>query len=347
MRKIYLQHFYPNPFRSRNLENAIDQTEIFEEISDTLEPFLGETLEPFLPDKFFLIHNFVDEFGNLKSQTRIIRFLQRKAIDLYHHIEDRFNQKRILKPAKIAVNTIYNITSNQLKKLNTINNYNQNLRYLELPLQPITDTKGFEIQFLSEDILENTIEEIDEGYRFVYDYCSKMFPESIDLWSDYALLEPNDFPFISHDDLLDSTYEIFEKIFDDLQKNSPNLVSWVISGDLNTRLLKIIKPKIEVTKISPSYIILVLESVLSLTILLIILKYVISHSKTLLFLKEPLSEQLGIKGIKTYLSDLNLDIHYATRRFIQKSKKLKSKITDLKFSLKYKIVKTLVGTSNL
>ena len=58
MSKIYSQRFYPNPFRYRKLKTNIDQNEIFEEVTNNLQPFLT--------NKFSLIGDYIDEFGSLK-----------------------------------------------------------------------------------------------------------------------------------------------------------------------------------------------------------------------------------------------------------------------------------------
>ena len=51
----------------------------------------------------------------------------------------------------------------QLEQINSLDNYQKNLRYLELPVQPLTNRKGFEIQFLSEELIEDAIEEMEDG----------------------------------------------------------------------------------------------------------------------------------------------------------------------------------------
>ena len=312
MSKIYSQRFYPNPFRYRKLKTNIDQNKIFEEVSNNLQPFLT--------NKFSLIEDYIDEFGSLKSELKLIRILREKV--------------------RITLNLLRSkpiLLSKHFEQANNFDEYQKNLRYLELPLQPLTDKKGFEVQFLSNELLEDAIEEIDDGFTFIYDYCSKMFPESTDLWTEYALLNPKQFPFISHDSLLESTYEIFDKIFDNLQKNSVNLFTWVISGDLNTRLLKVVKPKIEVTKVN--YLFTLLESLLSLTLFLMILKYILSNSKSLLILKNP---KLGINNIRILISEVKKDLNFKKFRFKQNSQKLKLKVLYFKTSLKYKIVKTVL-----
>ena len=131
--------------------------------------------------------------------------------------------------------------------------------------------------------------------------------------------------------------EIFDKIFDNLQKNSVNLFTWIISGDLNTRLLKVVKPKIEVTKVN--YLFTLLESLLSLTLFLMILKYILSNSKSLLILKNP---KLGINNIRILISEVKKDLNFKKFRFKQNSQKLKLKVWYFKTSLKYKVVKTVL-----
>lgn len=313
MSKINSLHLYPNPFRYRKIKGKIDQAEIFEEVSDNIKPFLA--------NKFSLIQDYLDELGNFKSELKILRVLREKT--------------RIL--VEIVKNRSYSC-SKRFEQLNDIENYQKNLRYLELPVQPFTDKNGFEVQMLSNEILEDTIEEIEEGFTYVYEYCSKIFPESSDLWTEYALITPEEFPFISHDSILESTYEIFDKIFDSLQKNSTNFFNWTISGDLNTRLLKVIKPKIEFAKIN--YLFIIFESLLSLTLLLLIVKYLSSNSKSLLILK---NQTLKLSDIETVISEIKKDFSFERFRIRQKGKKLKSKLLNFNTACKYKILKMLLG----
>lgn len=312
-----MQRFYPNPFRYRKLKNTINQTEIIEEVN--------QTLKPFLKDKFLQIHDYVDEFGNLKSEVKIIRILRQKVKTIYEILKSQSN-----------------IASKKLESLNNIDNYNQNLRYLELPVQPITDKRGYEVQLLSNEIIEDTLEEIDEGFSYIYDYCSKIFPESSDLWNEYALLNPNEFPFISHDYILESSYEIFDKIFDNLQKNSSNFFSWVISGDLNTRLLKIVKPRLEITKIN--YLFILLESLVSLTIFLFMVNYIVLTLKSLLNVK---NRNVPVNKVKVFFSEIKKDLNFKKFRLQQKSRKINSKLMNFRNNIKYKIVKMVSNRSSL
>lgn len=303
MSKLYSQDFYTNPFRYRKFDNRINKTEVLEGVKNNIKPFLD--------GRFEVIKDYIDELGNVKSELKIIRFLKEKL--------------------KTGYKTL-NLSFDNLEK------YNINLRYLELPLQPTVDKNGFEVQFLSNEVLEDTIEEIDEGFSYIYDYCSQMFPESMDLWTDYVNLTPNEFPFVAHDSMLESTYEIFDKIFDNLQKNSMNFFGWVVSGDLNTNLLKLIKPKLTQTKLTSLFVIL--ESLLSLTLVLLIIKYILLKSDSIIKVK---NKTLKINLIQVIFSEIRKDLNFKRFRIQQKNKKIKSKITSFKNKCKYKILKLIIG----
>lgn len=307
MSKLYSRNLYKNPFRYREFDNRINQTEVLEDVKNNIKPFLNE--------RFQLIKDYIDELGNFKSEAKIIRF-----------IKEKLNTK----------SKIFTINVDNLER------YNSNLRYLELPVHPIVDKKGFEIQFLSNELLEDAIEEVEEGFSYIYDYCSQRFPESIDLWEDYANLTPSEFPFISHDFVLESTYEIFDKIFDNVQKNSLNFFNWVISGDLNTNLLKVIKPTITKTKLSSLSV--VLESLLSLTLLLLILKYILLKSNSIVKLKD---KTLNVNTIQAIFSEFKQDFNFKRFRIGQQNKKIKSKIFSFKNKFKYKILKFIAGNEYL
>lgn len=303
MTKLYSRDFYTNPFRYRKFDNIINQTEVLEGVKNNIKPFLYE--------RFEIIKDYIDELGNFKPEIKIVRFLREKLKTGYKTLD---------------------------LSLNNLEKYNTNLRYLELPLQPKVDKKGFEVQFLSSEILDDTIEEIDEGFSYIYDYCSEMFPESMDLWTDYVNLTPNEFPFVAHDSILDSAYEIFDKIFDNLQKNSLNFFDWVISGDLNTNLLKLVKPKFTQTKISS--LLVVLESMLSLTLVLLIMKYVILKSNSIIKVK---NKTFKNNLTQVIFSEIRKDFNFKRFRIQQQNKKIKSKIASFKSRYKYKILKLMTG----
>lgn len=301
MSKLYSRNFYPNPFRYRKLDNTLDQLEIFDSVKKNIRPFLTKGFQS--------IENYIDELGNFKSETKVIRILREK---------------------------LRNTSEKISYSINNFEKYNSNLRYLELPLQPITDKNGFEVQFLSNELLDDVIEEIDEGFSYIYDYCSQAFPESIELWTDYAALTPNEFPFINHDSLLESTYEIFDKIFDNLQKNSLNLFNWVISGDLNKQLLTVIKPQLKQTKVN--HLLTLLESLLTLTLCILILKYLLKKSKRIFSFN---NKRLTISNIHDIFFEIKKDLNFKKFRMKQRNKKIKAKILRFKYKCKYQIAKLL------
>lgn len=305
MSKLYSQNVYINPFRHRKFDNEIDQVEVLEGVLDNIEPFLNE--------RFTLIKDYIDELGDFKSEARIIRFIRNK-------LNTKLN--------------VFNFSFNNLER------YNTNLRYLELPLQPMVDKNGFEVQFLSNELLEDAIEEIDEGFSYVYEYCAQKLPETIDLWVDYAELTPREFPFIAHDSILESTYEIFDKIFDDFQKNSMNFFNWFISGDVKTNLLKVSTPKINQT--IKYYLFLIFKQLLFLTFVLFTLKYILLKFNT--FIKREDVKFLiryEIKSIKAFFSNAKQDLRYKGIRIVQINKKIKSKIFKFKNKCEYKILRII------
>ena len=327
MIKSYNYRFYPNPFRQQKSKLINDQYEAFNNVR--------EKLKPFLTDKFYEIHTYLDEFGELKPEIRILRSLRERIQLKMTLIKNKVTSKWYYKSTKFITDPLVK----KFDQINTFENYQQNLRYLELPVQPLVNNKGFEIQTISSELIESAIEEVEDGFSYIYEYCSNSFPDSIEMWNDYALLNTNAFPHIAHDDLLESTYEIFDKIFDDLQKNSVNLFNWVISGDLNSRLLKIIKPRIQLTKIN--YLFKVLESLLSVILLLLIIKYVTSKFTTFYKLNE---KKLSPIRVQKLLRSFQKELTFKKARFDYKLRKVVSKIEQLKLNnkLKYKILKLIL-----
>lgn len=300
----YNQRFYPNPFRYQKLNTTKNIDNILEKVRQTIKPFLNEN--------FYLIDNYIDEFDKIQKEAKISRVLRNK----------------IKKGAKL-IKTKFIRSSEKSELIN----YHKNLRFLEFPLQPTTDTQGFEIQLLSSDLIEDMIEEIDEGFSYIYDYCSKTLPESVELWSDYASSTPTEFPIISHDNILETSYEIFDKIFDDFQKSSVNLFEWVISGDMTSRVIKIVKPTIKQKKL-----LIVLESLISFTILLLIIQYILKNNE---WIKSIKSGNLSFRYIKNNILHLKKKISLKRFQIKQKVKKINSKLTNFKTYCKYKTFKLL------
>nr|YP_009550473.1 hypothetical protein [Eustigmatophyceae sp. Bat 8/9-7w]QAA11408.1 hypothetical protein [Eustigmatophyceae sp. Bat 8/9-7w] len=208
MNKVYSRNFYTNPFRYGRFDTKIDPAEVLEEVEYDIEPFLNE--------KFPLIKDYIDELGNYKSEAKIIRF-----------IKEQFN----------SLSKSFNFS------LNNLETYNTNLRYLEFPVHPIVDKNGFEVQTLSSEFIDEAIDDIEDGFSYVYDYCSKTFPETIDLWYDYADFSQIKVPSIEHDIALDETYEAIEELLIEFYKshhkepknliNLKNLVKRIIDRDFN------------------------------------------------------------------------------------------------------------------
>lgn len=309
MSKVYSRNFYTNPFRHRRFDNKINQAEVLEEVMEDVEPFLN--------DRITLIKDYIDEAGDFKPETRIIGF-----------IKEKLNEKL---PSFISY-------------FNNLDWYNKNLRYLEIPVQAMVDKNGFEIQFLSSELIEDTFEELEDGFGYVYEHCSQSLPETIDLWADYADLNPSQFPFITHDSILESTYEIFDTIFENFQKNTLSFFDLVISGDIRTELLKVIKPGIsEAVKNSvKDYIRVILKEVLLFTLYLFILRYILKKFNS--FIKREdvrfliRSEINDIKGVFVYAEE---ELGYRGIRIAQIGRKIKSKIFNLKIKCQYKILKII------
>lgn len=300
----YNQRFYPNPFRYQKLNTTKNINSTFEKVQQLIKPFLNEN--------FYLVDNYIDEFDKMQKEAKITRILRNKV-------------KRGFK----LIKTKFNIASEKSELIN----YQKNLRFLEFPLQPTTDKQGFETELLSSDLIEDVLEEIDEGFSYIYDYYSKSLPESVELWKDYASSTPSEFPIISHDNLLEASYEVFDKIFDDFQKSSINLFEWVVSGDVNSRVMKIIKPTIKSTKL-----LILLESLISFTILLLILQYILKDTELIKLIK---NRNLSFHYIKKNTLRLKKKISLKKFQINQKMKKLNLKFTNFKTYCKYKTFKLL------
>nr|YP_009550616.1 hypothetical protein [Eustigmatophyceae sp. Chic 10/23 P-6w]QAA11551.1 hypothetical protein [Eustigmatophyceae sp. Chic 10/23 P-6w] len=330
MIKNYTQRFYPNPFRYRGFKNTNNEYEIFEQLKDTLKPFLE--------NKFSGIDEYFDEFFNPKSEIFIVRLVRNSIKDKYDLIIEKaksnFFMKRFIK---------YFIK--YIDEFESIENYQKNLRYLELPVQPLVDKKGFEIQSVSNDIVENILEDIDSGMNYIYDYCADKLPESIDLWEDYALLYPNEFPVICHDHLLEITYRSLDRTFNKIQKGIIDNSKWVVSGDLNSRIMKIIKPKYDIKDFN-NFFGGILESLISLIILILLARYLIYYFKPILGAqKRKLLALSPFKMIRKAKKTLNFNRF----RVKQKVRQLKLKINKINFklNLKYKLLQLIFNRNIL
>lgn len=316
----YNQRLYPNPFRYGKVNTITNEYEIFEEVQ--------QKLKPFLLSKFSEIEEYFNEVGELKAEIRIIRLIRNNLKNNYDLIIQ-----------KIKSNFLTENIGQYIKEFESSNNYQKNLRYLELPLQPLVDKDGFEIQTLSHEIFEDILEEIETGVSFVYDYYSELLPESADLWEEYALLNIKDFPAISHDYILEATYRSFDKVFNKIQKGAITVSNWTISGDINTKILKIVKPKFDVDDLVCLFK-TILESVICLAILILIIKYLINKFKPILAVQ---------KGRFIYISPKKIFRKLKTRlkfkhfRVQQKIRQMKLKINTLSFkvNLKYRFLQLL------
>nr|YP_009131281.1 hypothetical protein [Trachydiscus minutus]AIB04135.1 hypothetical protein [Trachydiscus minutus] len=228
MSKVYSRNFYTNPFRYRSFDNKIDQAEVLEEVEYTLEPFLNE--------KFPLIKDYIDELGNIKSEAKIIQLIKEKL----NFLKSEVKIIRFIKEQLNSVSKNFNFS------LNDLETYNTNLRYLELPLHPMVDKNGFEVQMLSNELIDDAIDDMEDGFSYVYDYCSKTLPETLDLWYDYADFSQVETPIIAQDIALDETFETIEELLIDFyksQQKEPNnlinlknlktLVKRIIDRDFN------------------------------------------------------------------------------------------------------------------
>nr|YP_009550894.1 hypothetical protein [Eustigmatophyceae sp. Ndem 8/9T-3m6.8]QAA11830.1 hypothetical protein [Eustigmatophyceae sp. Ndem 8/9T-3m6.8] len=370
MYNVYLQNFYKNPFRSRHLTNDIDQEEmyeIFEKIRNNLYAFLDDDL----PFDFSYIPEWVDEFGNFKLAPYI--HLPRLKIPLTKmYVGPRLYWgekvlpffKSLIQTRRINFHlsnkkTWENLTHfyKSVKKQNYIQHYEEHLRYLDLPVQPLTDPKGFEVQLTTNDILEEAIENVQDGYTFVYDYCSKMFPETTELLDEHCYFEPDVFPNIILEGLYEAIYHntylfliktqtnelINHPVHNNLRKSPIKLYKWFVSGDIDTKLLSVIKPKpIQITRYH--YSIILLESFLCLIVFLWLSRWLI---RRLIRVTINLQPQIQWAIFKEDMEERKIDMYYDKFRFIQQIKKLKSKILDLKPKFKYRILKILSTESFL
>jgi hypothetical protein len=330
MIKNYTQRFYPNPFRYRGLKNTNNEYEIFEQ--------LKETFKPFLSTNFSDIDEYFDEFCNPKSEVFVIRFVRNAIKDKYDLIIDKAKSKYLTKHfVKYFIKYI--------DEFESIENYQKNLRYLELPVQPLVDKKGFEIQSVSNDVMENVLEEIDSGMSYIYDYCAEKLPESIDLWEDYALLYQDDFPIVCHDHFLEITYRSLDRTFNKIQKGLLDASNWVVSGDVDSRIMKVIKPKY-VIKDFTYFLGAILESLISLIILVLLARYLIHHFKPILSTQK--RKLVALSPIKIFRK-AKKTLSFKRFRIRQKVRQLKLKVNTINFklNLRYKLLQLIFNRNIL
>jgi len=326
----YHQRLYPNPFRYRNLKNINNDYEILDQLT--------EKLKPFLLNKFSEIDEYFDEFCNPKSEIFILRLVRNTIKDKYDFIIAKTKSNFLTK--RFTKNFLEHIEQYENQK-----DYQKNLRYLELPVQPLVDRGGFEIQSMSNDLIENILEEIDTGINYIYDYCSDKLPESIDLWEDYALFHQNDFPIICHDQVLEATYRSLDRIFNKIQKGSIDSSNWVISGDMNSRIMKIIRPKYDIRDLTYCFSI-VLESLISLAILIVIFRYIVYKLQPILTNQK--NRLLILSPLKIFRK-AKKSLNFKKFRVNQKIRNLKTNlhITSFKINLKYKLLQLIINKSIL
>jgi len=329
MIKNYTQRFYPNPFRYRRLKNTSNEYEIFEQ--------LKETLKPFLSNKFSEIDQYFDEFCNPKSEIFIIRLIR-------NSIKDRYDLQLEKAKSNFLTKHFIKYFIKYIEEFERKDNYQKNLRYLELPVQPLVDKKGFEIQSVSNDVIEHILEEIDTGMNYIYDYCAEKLPESIDLWEDYAFMYQDKFPVICHDHLLEITYRNLDRTFNKIQKSMIDASSWVVSGDVDSRILKIIKPMSN-TRSFTYFLGGVLESLIGLIILILLAKCLINYFKAILITQK--RNLVAVSPIK-YFRKAKKTLNFKGYRIKQKFRQLKLKLNTMNFKLniKYKLLQ-LIFNSNI
>jgi len=328
MIKNYSQHIYTNPFRNQRTKS--NEFEIIKDLKKKFEPFFSRQLSE--------INEYFDEFNYSKDETYLLRSIRNTLKDHYDSLIERTKSNFITKE----------ITNNCIKhqeKLKSVNNYQNNLRLLELPLQPLVDKEGFEIQSLSNDILEGLLEEIDTGISYIYDYCASILPESVDLWEDYAILNQKDFPIISHDFLLEGTYRSFDKVFNKIQKGAINTSNWVISGDINSRVLNIVKPKIDIEDFTYLFKTL-LESFICLILVTVILTNILKKLKP--FLQRQRKALITLNPIKI-VRKVRKTLGFKKFRVKQRIRQLESNLNLLNFNVnvKYKLLQLIVNKSGL
>lgn len=349
MVKNYNQLFYPNPFRYGKFKTINNENEIFEEVL--------ETFEPFLIDKFSEINEYFNELGELNSEFYIVRVIRNSIKDNYdfliEKIESNFIAKRLVK-----------YIQGSIKELQSLENYQNNLRYLDIPVQLLVDKEGYIIQYPSKRLLKDSIREINSGISYVYDYCSDALPESINLWENYALLYQDDFPNVAHDYILELTYYKFDRILKKIQndainrsnifkdfkeiKKIPNNIingsNWFVSGDLNTRVLKIVKPKFDIQD-CVYFVRPIIESLISLVILILIVRYIIYKLKPILIIQQ--KKLLQKINLKKLFRKAKTNLNFKKFRIQQKVRQLKLNLNELSFrlNLKYKLLQLILNKS--
>lgn len=360
MVKNYNQLFYPNPFRYRKSTIIENEDQIFEEV--------WKTFEPFLVDKVSEIHEYFNELGNLKSEFYIARTIRNSIKDNYdlllekieEKIEANFITRRL---AKYIQKYLFKYIQEYIEELQSLENYQNNLRYLDIPVQPLVDNEGFTVQLTSNQLVKSTLSDIEEGISYIYDYCSDALPEPITLWEDYALQYQDDFPNVAHDYLLELTYYKFDSIFKKLQNDAinganlfkdfkeikkiqNNLINGYnvfVSGDFNTRVLTIVKPKFYLQELLYVFR-LIIESLISLLILILIAKFIINKLKPILLIQQKKLLQINPKRI---LRKAKTKLNFKKFRIQQKMRQLKLNLNalSLRLNFKYRVLQWILNKS--
>ena len=140
MLKNYNQLLYPNPFRYREFKNVVSKHEIFDEVRERLDKYI---LTPQLDE----ISPYVTEFGDVKSELKIIRFfrflIEQRIDALFTKIDLMFKKRKLLRLSKFLTTPFrkqaVNEFEKQIENLTDVETYQKGLRYDDLPVQPQTD----------------------------------------------------------------------------------------------------------------------------------------------------------------------------------------------------------------
>lgn len=221
--KLYNKHIYPNPFRHRKLKISKANYEM-------LKKYNFKSLLPYNLSEF---EKYFDEFGNLKPECRIKRLIRNTITDIFDLTLEKTKSNFLTKRFIIYMKEL---------ELKSFENYQKNLSYLEIPLQPLVDKEGFKIQLLSNNILVKARKSIKRRRTRIYDYPPTLFPDTIKLWEDFARSSLDKFPIMSYDYLLECAYARYDAIFYKIDSELIKLSKWNIVTDLNGQIAKIVEP---------------------------------------------------------------------------------------------------------
>jgi len=318
---LYNKSIYPNPFRHRKLKTSKVDYKMFKKYD--FKSVLPYNLSEF--EKYF------DEFGDLKPEARLKRLIRNTIYDIFDLTLEKTKSNFLTKRFIIYMKEL---------ELKSFDNYQKNLRYLEIPVQPLVDKAGFKVQLLSSDILLKARKSINKGRTHIYDYPADLFPETINLWEDFAQQALDKFPIRSYDYLLECVYDRYDKIFYQIDEEIIKLTKWNIVTDINGEIAKIVAPNFRLKNLIYGLNTL-LKFLRNLVLLLLTIKCTIYILKSILKIVNDLIKEIRKRPtlIPEIRKKIELAIKSAIRNLIEN---FHTSIKDLLQSDVYFIIKAIV-----